>query len=86
MQLFNFTPLNVRRGSCAYFGGGPKLECYGTAAEYNYRNQKVLEIGFLQYKSNANVFFGNCLHLECTTTVKAPAVTQEKCHITDGVP
>ena len=20
----------VRRGSCAYFGGGPKLECYGT--------------------------------------------------------
>ena len=21
----------VRRGSCAYFGGGPKLECYGTA-------------------------------------------------------
>ena len=22
----------MRRGSCAYFGGGPKLECYGTAA------------------------------------------------------
>ena len=21
----------MRRGSCAYFGGGPKLECYGTA-------------------------------------------------------
>ena len=20
----------VRRGSCAYFGGAPKLECYGT--------------------------------------------------------
>ena len=20
----------MRRGSCAYFGGGPKLECYGT--------------------------------------------------------
>ena len=22
----------MRRGSCAYFGGGPKLECYGTAS------------------------------------------------------
>ena len=24
----------MRRGSCAYFGGGPKLECYGTAVSY----------------------------------------------------
>ena len=23
----------MRRGSCAYFGGGPKLECYGTALD-----------------------------------------------------
>ena len=23
----------MRRGSCAYFGGGPKLECYGTDQE-----------------------------------------------------
>ena len=22
----------MRKGSCAYFGGGPKLECYGTAS------------------------------------------------------
>ena len=24
----------MRRGSCAYFGGGPKLECYGTVQNY----------------------------------------------------
>ena len=47
--------------------------------------KKVLEIGFLQYKLNANVFFENCLHGECIITVKAPAVTQKKCRITDGV-
>ena len=47
--------------------------------------KKVREIGFLRYKSNANVFVENCLHGECTITVKASAVTQKKCRITDGV-
>ena len=55
------------------------------AAEYNHRKQKVLKIGFLQYKLNANMFFGNCFHVECILTVKAPAVTQKKCRITDGI-
>ena len=55
------------------------------AAEYNHRKQKVLEIGFLQYKLNASVFFGNCLHVECIVTVKTQAVKQKKCRITDGV-
>ena len=54
-------------------------------AEHNYRKQKVHGIGFLQYKLNANVFLGNCLHVEGKITVKAPAVTQQKCRITDGV-
>ena len=55
------------------------------AAEYNHQKQKVLKIGFLQYELNANVFFGNCRHVECISMVKAPAVTQKKCRITDGV-
>ena len=55
------------------------------AAEYNHRKQKVLDIGFLRYKLNANTFFGNCLHVECILTVKAPAVIQKKCRIADGV-
>ena len=55
------------------------------AAEYNHQKQKVLEIGFLQYKLNASVFFENCLHVECIITVKAQAVTQKKCRITDSV-
>ena len=29
----------VRRGSCAYFGGGPKLECYGTDLRYPQRKK-----------------------------------------------
>ena len=55
------------------------------AAECNYRKQKVLEIGFLQYELNANIFFRNCPHVDCIITVKAPAVTQKKCRIGDGV-
>ena len=41
------------------------------------RKQKVLKIGFLQYKLNANVFFGDCLHLECIVTAKTPQVAQK---------
>ena len=28
----------MRRGSCAYFGGGPKLECYGTGVRAHFQN------------------------------------------------
>ena len=35
----------MRRGSCAYFGGGPKLECYGTGNDLfsNFMTDVVLE-------------------------------------------
>ena len=55
------------------------------AAECNYRKQKVLKVGFLQHKLNANVFFGNCLYVESIIAGKAPAVTPKKCPITNGV-
>ena len=48
----------MRRGSCAYFGGGPKLECYGTELKRNKVNSKrnslyfVIMFDFMRNKSD----------------------------------
>ena len=47
------------------------------AIKYFFLMRFLFEIGFLQYKLHANVFFGNCLHVECITTAKALAITQK---------
>ena len=35
----------MRRGSCAYFGGGPKLECYGTVCNCPLLTEKETKSG-----------------------------------------
>ena len=47
----------MRRGSCAYFGGGPKLECYGTVQRLTIEQRvKVVEAYYENGRSNKNEF------------------------------
>ena len=43
----------MRRGSCAYFGGGPKLECYGTV-RWLFRGQVLNRV--LQLRQEIEIF------------------------------
>ena len=49
----------MRRGSCAYFGGGgPKLECYGTDNKVGYVRKFLLETWLSGPPGNVTKEFG----------------------------
>ena len=53
----------MSRGSCAYFGGGPKLECYGTACQLAAKKdiRKALTV---QHACLEGIFPSSCLLLK----------------------